>query len=176
MLVSFATGLVAQQALPGIQREAEFAQTRQRETRDLPHHHRRRPILRHLDRHLRQRAVRLADGQSDFVATTITPRNNDRFPTTGMKAVTNSRLTKLIAGIMLLLRQHRVRSSAAAPPRSAGPPPRAGGRAPRSARRWPARPPAAPQPPPAVARPRPAPAPARRRAAPHPCRRSGRRA
>ena len=78
--------------------------TRQRETRDLPHPHRRRPILRHPDRHLRQRAVRLADGQSDFVATTIAPRNNDRFPTTGMKAVTDSRLTKLIAGIMLLLR------------------------------------------------------------------------
>src|SRR3954468_2719928 len=104
MLVSVATGLVAQQALPGIELEAEFAQTRQRETRDLPHHHRRRPILRHPDRYLRQRAVQLADGQSDFVATTIAPRNNDRFPTTGMKAVTDSRLTKLIAGIMLLLR------------------------------------------------------------------------
>src|SRR3954468_12635601 len=176
MLVSFATGLVAQQALPGIELEAEFAETRQRKTRDLPHHHCRRPILGHPDRHLRQRAVRLADGQSDFVATTIAPRNNDRFPTTGMKAVTDSRLTKLIAGIMLLLRQHRVRSSAAAPPRPAEPRPQAGGRAPRSARRWPARPPAAPQPPPAGSRPRPAPAPARRRAARPLCRRSGRRA
>src|SRR3954469_18480368 len=111
MLVSFATGLVAQQALPGIELEAEFAYTRQRETRDLPHHHRRRPILRHPDRHLRQHAVRLADGQSGFVATTIAPRNNDRFPTTGMKAVTDSRLTKLIAGIMLLLRPPRAPSS-----------------------------------------------------------------
>src|SRR3954471_20234338 len=79
--------------------------------RDLPHPHRRRPILRHPDRHLRQRAVRLADGQSGFVATTIAPRNNDRLPTTGMKAVTDSRLTKLIAGIMLLLR-HTPRHSA----------------------------------------------------------------
>src|SRR3954470_14151550 len=111
MLVSFATGLVAQQALPGIELEAEFAEIRQRETRDLPHPHRRRPILRHPDRHLCQRAVRLADGQSDFVATTIAPRNNDRFPTTGMKAVTDSRLTKLIAGIMLLLRRRRAWSS-----------------------------------------------------------------
>src|SRR3954453_5524159 len=176
MLVSFATGLVAPQALPGIELEAEFASTRQREPRDLPHHHCRRPILRHPDRHLRQRAVRLADGQSDFVATTIAPRNNDRFPTTGMKAVTDSRLTIVIAGIMLLLRQHRVRSSAAAPPGPAGPRPRAGGRAPRSARRQPARPPAAPQPPPAVARLRPAPAPARQRVAHPPCRQSGRRA
>src|SRR3954454_1201372 len=80
-----------------------------------PHHHRRRPILRHPDRHLRQRAVRLTNGQSDFVATTIAPRNNDRFPTTGMKAVTDSRLTKLIAGIMLLLRRYRERSSGGAP-------------------------------------------------------------
>src|SRR6478672_7917969 len=113
MLVSFATGLVAQQALPGIELEAEFAEIRQRETRDLPHPHRRRPILRHPDRHLCQRAVRLADGQSDFVATTIAPRNNDRFPTTGMKTVTDSRLTKVIAGIMLLLRRRRASSSAA---------------------------------------------------------------
>ena len=41
---------------------------------------------------------------------TIAPRNNDRFPTTGMKAVTDSRLTKLIAGIMLLLRRRLGRS------------------------------------------------------------------
>src|SRR4051812_43950590 len=112
MLVSFATGLVAQQALPGIELEAEFAYTRQRETRDLPHRHRRRPILRHPDRYLRQRAIRLADGQSDFVAMTIAPRNNDRFPTTGMKAITDSHLTKLIAGIMLLLRRYPAPSSA----------------------------------------------------------------
>ena len=116
MLVSFATGLVAQQALPGIELEAEFAEIRQRETRDLPHPHRRRPILRHPDRHLCQRAVRLADGQSDFVATTIAPRNNDRFPTTGMKTVTDSRLTKVIAGIMLLLRRPPVLSSAGGRP------------------------------------------------------------
>src|SRR6476620_5755775 len=127
MLVSFATGLVAQQALPGIKLEPEFAETRQRETRDLPHPHHRRPILRHPDRHLRQRAVRLADGQSDFVATTIAPRNNDRFPTTGVKAVTDRRLTILIAGIMLLLRRPPVRSLTAAPPHPAGPRPRAGG-------------------------------------------------
>jgi hypothetical protein len=113
MLVSFATGLVAQQALPGIELEAEFAETGQRETRVLRHHQRRRPILRHPDRHLCQRAVRLADDQSDFVAVTIAPCNNDRFPTTGMKAVTDRRLTKLIAGIMLLLRPHPVPSSTA---------------------------------------------------------------
>src|SRR3954464_11103617 len=129
MLVSFATGLVAQQALPGIELEAEFAETRQRETRDLPHHHRRRPILGHPDRHLRQRAVRLADGQSDFVATTITPRNNDRFPTTGMKAVTDSRPTNRMPGISFLLRPPPVPSSGPAPPRPVEPRPRAGGRA-----------------------------------------------
>jgi len=113
MLVSFATGLVAQQALPGIELEAEFAETGQRETRVLRHHHRRRPILRHPDRHLCQRAVRLADDQSDVIAVTIAPRNNDRFPTTGMKAVMDRRLTNLIAGIMSLLRRHQGCSSAA---------------------------------------------------------------
>src|SRR3954454_19759383 len=59
MLVSFATGLVPQQALPGIEVEGELAQRHQRETRDLPHPLLRRAILRHPDRHLRQRAVRL---------------------------------------------------------------------------------------------------------------------
>src|SRR6476646_2813568 len=105
MLVSFATGLVAQQALPGIELEAEFAETGQRETRVLRHHQRRRPIVRHPDRHLCQRAVRLADDQSDFVAVTIAPCNNDRFPTTGMKARNGSSPHRLIAGIMLLLRR-----------------------------------------------------------------------
>ena len=115
MLVSFATGLVAQQALPGIELETEFAQTRQRETRDLRHHHRRRPILRHPDRQLRQRAVRLTDGQSDFVTTAIAPRNNDRFPITGMKSVTDNRLAQLIVGIMKLSRRHQARSSTGEP-------------------------------------------------------------
>jgi hypothetical protein len=46
---------------------------------------------------LRQRAVRLADGQSDFVAMAIVPPNNDCFPATGVKAVTDSHLIRLIA-------------------------------------------------------------------------------
>ena len=48
---------------------------------------------------------------STFVAAAIAPLNNDRFTTTGMKAVTNSRLSKLIAGIMLLFRRHPAWSS-----------------------------------------------------------------
>ena len=71
----------------------EFAQTRQREARDLRHHHRLRPILRHPNRQLRQCAVGLADGQSDFITTAIAPGNNDRFAATGMKSVTDNSLT-----------------------------------------------------------------------------------
>jgi hypothetical protein len=111
MLVSFATGIVAKQALQSIEFESDFAQTCQRETRELRHHHRRRPILRHPDWQLRQRAVRLADGQSDFVAMAIAPRDNDRLPATGMKAITDSRLIRLIVGIMSLLRRRQARSS-----------------------------------------------------------------
>jgi hypothetical protein len=50
MLVSFTTGIVAQQALPGIELEAQVAQTLQCETRGLCDRHRRRAILRHPDR------------------------------------------------------------------------------------------------------------------------------
>ena len=61
VLVSFATGVVADQALPGIELKTEFSQTRQREAWDLRYRHLRRPILCHPERQLCQRAVRLAD-------------------------------------------------------------------------------------------------------------------
>jgi hypothetical protein len=108
MLASFATGVVANQALPGIELETEFAQTRQREVRNLRYHHLCRPMLRHPDRQLRQRAVRLADGQSDFVAVPIAPGDKDRFPATRMEAITNDRLSRLIVGIGLILLCHKM--------------------------------------------------------------------
>jgi hypothetical protein len=49
---------------------------------------------------MRQRAVRLANGESDFLATTVAARNNDRLASAGMKSVTDNRLSRLIAGIM----------------------------------------------------------------------------
>ena len=63
------------------------------------------PDLRHPDRQLRQRAVRLADGQSDFVGMAITPRDNDCFAATRMKSVTDRHLTQLIVSTMKLLRR-----------------------------------------------------------------------
>ncbi len=77
---------------------------RQGQTWNLRHHHNLRPILRHPDRQLRQRAIGLTDGQSDVVTMAIAPGNNNRFAVTGMKSVTDNRLTRLIAGIMKLLR------------------------------------------------------------------------
>jgi hypothetical protein len=76
---------------------------RQRQTGTLRHHHRLRLIFRHPDRQMRQGAVRLADGQTDLVTTTIAPGNSNRFPVTGMESVTDNRLARLIAGIMKLL-------------------------------------------------------------------------
>ena len=58
-------------------------------------------------RQLRQRAIGLTDGQSDVVTMAIAPGNNNRFAVTGMKSVTDNRLTRLIAGIMKLLRPHQ---------------------------------------------------------------------
>jgi hypothetical protein len=43
----------------------------------------------------------------------IAPGNNNRFAVTGMKSVTDNRLTRLIAGIMELLRRRRAPSSGA---------------------------------------------------------------
>jgi hypothetical protein len=65
---SWATALAAQQALTGIELEAELAQTGQRQARDLRDRHRRGLVLGHPDRQLRLRAVRLADGQRGFTA------------------------------------------------------------------------------------------------------------
>jgi len=89
MLVScsWATTLVAQQALTGIERETEVAQTGQRQARDLRDHHRCGLVLGHPDRQLCQRAVRLADGQGDFVAVAMAPRDLDRFSAPGMEPV-----------------------------------------------------------------------------------------
>ena len=87
-----------------------LALTRQREARDFRHPHRLRPILRHPDWQLRQRAVGLANGQSDFITMAIAPRNNDRFAATGMKSVADDGLTRLIVGIMKSFRRRRARS------------------------------------------------------------------
>jgi hypothetical protein len=84
MLVSCATTPVAQQALTGIKLTAEFVQARQRQTWTLGHRHRRRPFLHHPDRQLRQRAVRLADGQGNFVPMAVAPHDKDAFTATGM--------------------------------------------------------------------------------------------
>ena len=84
---------------------------RQRQTWDLRHHHRLRPILRHPDRQLRQGAVGLTDGHSDIVTTAIATGYDDRLPVTGMKSVTDNRLTQLIVSIMKLSRRHRGPSS-----------------------------------------------------------------
>lgn len=117
MLVSFATGVVADQALPGIKFKAELTQTRQREARNLRNHHLCRPLFRHPDRQLRQRPVRLADDQGDFIAMPIAPRRNDRLATARMKAVPDRDLTRLVVGIMSLLRPRQGWSSAVGPHR-----------------------------------------------------------
>ena len=100
MLVSCATGVVAQQALTGIELTAQFAQARQRQTWNRGHRHRRRPLFRHPDRQMRQRAVGLADSQSNIVAIAVAPHNTDAFTKTGMKCITDSRFAQLVVGIM----------------------------------------------------------------------------
>jgi hypothetical protein len=83
---------------------------RQRQTGNLRHRHCLRRILRHPDRQLRQRAIGLTDGHSDVVTTAIATGYDDRLPVTGMKSVTDNRLTQLIVSIMKLSRQHLARS------------------------------------------------------------------
>jgi hypothetical protein len=109
MLVSccWATPLVAQQALTGIELEAEFAQARQRKTWDRHHPHRRGLILGHPDRQLRQRAVRLADDQSDFVTVAVAPRDHDRFAAPGMEPVADDSLIRSIMSVLKLPRRRR---------------------------------------------------------------------
>lgn len=111
MLVSFATGVVADQALPSIKLKAEFTQTRQRQARNLRNHHPCRTLFHHPDRQLRQRPVRLADDQGDFIAMPNAPRRNDRLATARMKPVPDCDLTRLVVGIMSLLRPRQARSS-----------------------------------------------------------------
>jgi hypothetical protein len=118
MLVSFATGIVASQALPGIKLRTEVTQTHQRQARNLCYRHLGRSILRHPDRQLRQRAVRLADNQSDFITTPIVPGSNDYRATTRMKAVPDRRLTRLIVSIMSLVHPLLEWSSAGSKPRT----------------------------------------------------------
>src|SRR6516162_4698801 len=67
---------------------------RQRQTWNLCHRHRLRRILRHPDRQLRQRAIGLTDGHSHVVTTAIATGYGDRLPVTGMKSVTDNRLTQ----------------------------------------------------------------------------------
>ena len=80
---------------------------RQRQTWNLCHRHCLRRILRHPDRQLRQRAIGLTDGHSHVVTTAIATGYDDRLPVTGMKSVTDNRLTQLIVSIMKLSRRHR---------------------------------------------------------------------
>src|SRR6516165_6561734 len=84
---------------------------RQRQMWNLRHRHRLSRILCHPDRQLRQGAVGLTDGHSDIVTTAIATGYNDRLPVTGMKSVTDNRLTQLIVSIMKLSRQHQKPSS-----------------------------------------------------------------
>ena len=102
MLVScpWATTLVAQRALTGIELEAEFAQARQREAREFRHRHRRGLFLGHPDRQLRQRAVRLADGQGGSIAVAAAPRDHDRFAAPRMKPVADDHLARPKVGII----------------------------------------------------------------------------
>lgn len=51
------------------------------------------------DRQLHQGAVKLADDQSDLVTMAIAPGNNNRFPVTVMKSISNNRLTRLRAAL-----------------------------------------------------------------------------
>ena len=90
---------------------------RQRQTWNLRHRHCLRRILRHPDRQLRQRAIGLTDGHSHVVTTAIATGYGDRLPITGMKSVTDNRLTQLIVSIMKLSRRHRESSSGAGTPR-----------------------------------------------------------
>src|SRR5258707_14754893 len=115
MLVSFATGSVTSQALPGIKLRTEVTQTRQREARNLRYRHLCRSIFRHPDRQLRQRTVRLANDQSDFVTMTNAPNSDDRRATTRMKAVPDRRLIRMIVSSMSLLRPRPVSSSTGGP-------------------------------------------------------------
>lgn len=105
MLVSFATRCIANQALPATELKAERVQSRQRETGNLYYRHLHRLWARHPERQLRQRAIRLVDDQGDFIAMTPAPHRPDHFATTGMKAVTDRHLFRLIVSIMSLLRR-----------------------------------------------------------------------
>ena len=67
-------------------------------------------VVREPDRQMRQRAIGLTDGQSDFVTTAIATGYDDRLPVTGMKSVTDNRLTQLIVSIMKLSRLRLARS------------------------------------------------------------------
>ena len=110
MLVSFATRIVADQALPAIKLKAEFTQTPQREAWNLRNHHLCRPLVRHPGRQLRQCPVRLADDQGNFIAMTNASRRNDRLATARVKPVPDRDLTRLVVSITSLLRRHLVSS------------------------------------------------------------------
>lgn len=78
---------------------------RQRHTWNLRHSHRLCRILHHPDRQLRQCAIGLTDGHRDVVPAAIAIGYDDRLPVTGMKSVTDNRLTQPKVGIMKLSRQ-----------------------------------------------------------------------
>jgi hypothetical protein len=107
MLVScpWATTLVAQRGLAGIELEAEFAQALQRQAREFRHRHHRGLVLGHPDRQLRQRAVRLADGQCGSIAVAAAPRDHDRFAAPGVEPVADDHLARPVVSIMKLPRR-----------------------------------------------------------------------
>lgn len=110
---------------------------RQRQTWNLRHRHCLRRILRHPDRQLRQRAIGLTDGHGDVVTTAIATGYDDRLPVTGMKSVTDNRLTQLIVSIMKLSRLRQVQSRTCGPAHPGARALEPYGRVPRSATRWP---------------------------------------
>src|SRR6516162_11400022 len=89
----------------------------QQQTWNLRHRHCLRRILRHPDRQLHKCAIGLTDGHSDVVTTAIATGYDDGLPVTGMKSVTDNRLTQLIVSIMKLSHRHRGSSSGAGTPR-----------------------------------------------------------
>ena len=71
-------------------------------------------MARHPKRQMRQRAIRLVDDQGNFITMPPAPRRHNRFATSGMKAVPDRHLFRLIVSIMSLLRRCPAPSSVGA--------------------------------------------------------------
>jgi hypothetical protein len=68
-------------------------------------------MARHPERQVRQRPIRLVDDQGNFIAMPPAPRRHHHFAATGMKAVPDRYLFRLIVSIMSLFRRHQEPSS-----------------------------------------------------------------